>query len=198
MKRHRRPAGSIGARPSWGPHSLLSCSSPSWVPSSLVSFSSLLRLFFLCLWRRWLSPSSLSCCLLGGGSGERRGKASEPEAAQLCHSWEPNAPIVQHRQSTGIQNKRRQSSHAGAPHCRGKASCSLGIIWHRVQLDQGQAVPTAPGTCGMPHAAAAPQLGGRCAGGNAVRVTGVVLCLFIYNKQLYIVSVSIPLLRELW
>lgn len=48
-----------------GGHSLVSCSSPSWAPSSLVSFSSLLRLFFLCLWRRWLSPSSLSCCFLG-------------------------------------------------------------------------------------------------------------------------------------
>lgn len=58
-------------------YSLESCSFPSGTPSSLASFSSLLRLFFLCLWRRWLSPSSLSCCFLElDGKWERKNKES--------------------------------------------------------------------------------------------------------------------------
>lgn len=63
------------------PHSLVSCSSPSWAPSSLASFSSLLRLFFLCLWRRWLSPSSLSCCFLSRGQRGQRDIRHSPDTA---------------------------------------------------------------------------------------------------------------------
>lgn len=198
MKRHRRRAGSIGARPSWGPHSLLSCSSPSWVPSSLVSFSSLLRLFFLCLWRRWLSPSSLSCCLLGGGEWREERKG--------LRAWSGTAlPQLRPKRA----HRAAQAEHWDPEQEEAEQPCwGTALPWEGFLLTGDHLAPRAAGpgsgcaNCSRhlwhSHAVAAPQLGGRCAGGNAVRVTRVVLCLFIYNKQLYIVSVSIPLLRELW
>lgn len=95
---------------------MVSCSSPSWAPSSLASFSSLLRLFFLCLWRRWLSPSSLSCCFL---SGEQRDKVTSDTALPQQGPRDGNRGFDPHLREP------HQQYHAGdfwdasaLPHCQ--------------------------------------------------------------------------------
>lgn len=95
--------------PPEGCYSLASCSSPSWAPSSLASFSSLLRLFFLCLWRRWLSPSSLSCCLLWWG-GKGRGKSCQ-SLHQHCSAAEQTRAHRLHSTDTdrGLWSRRNIS-----------------------------------------------------------------------------------------
>lgn len=141
MKRHRRRAGSIGARPSWGPHSLLSCSSPSWVPSSLVSFSSLLRLFFLCLWRRWLSPSSLSCCLLGGGveRGEERPQSLKRHSSATAETQ--TRPSCSTGRALGSRTRGGRAAMLGHRAAVGRlpahwGSSGTACSWTRVRLCQ--------------------------------------------------------------
>lgn len=196
MKRHRRRAGSIGARPSWGPHSLLSCSSPSWVPSSLVSFSSLLRLFFLCLWRRWLSPSSLSCCLLGGGveRGEERPQSLKRHSSATAETQ--TRPSCSTGRALGSRTRGGRAAMLGHRAAVGRlpahwGSSGTACSWTRVRLCQLLQAPVAFPCRGSTPAGRAVRWWECCQGHR------VVLCLFFYNKQLYIVSVSIPLLREL-
>lgn len=123
----------------------------------------------------------LALVLFAGGGGERRGKASEPAAAQLCHSRDQTHQLCSTGRALDPEQEEAEQQR-GALRCRGKVFCSLGMIWHCVQLHLGSRQLWDAPHCSSTPAGQAVHCWECCQGHWGSD-------LFVYNKQLHIVCV---------